>query len=148
MKPVFWKLSQGTEFFGFDEIVDSISDKLVYVHKDTKPQGQSEISQAEYFIRADIGDYFYMTNGNEGIYFLGQFIGPANIFSKCGDGWLDRPYRMIRSAITKESYSGIDKWWTPNHRSTFVRVPDEEIPLFEELILVPYFKLKLSDFGV
>ena len=78
MKPVFWKLSQGTEFFGFDEIVDSVADKLVYVHKDTKAKGQNEFTQSSDFINANIGDYFYMTNGNDRIYLLGQFMGPAN----------------------------------------------------------------------
>lgn len=148
MKPVFWKLSQGTEFFGFNEIVDSVSDRLVYVHKDTKAKGQNEISQAHDFINVSIGDYFYMTNGNDRIYLLGQFTGPANLFSKCGEGWLDRPYRMIKASITTDSYTGEEKWWTPNHRSTFIKVPDNELSLFESLILIPYFDIKLSKFGI
>jgi hypothetical protein len=148
MKPVFWKLSQGTDFFRFDEILDSISDRLVYVHNDTKPKGRNETSQGQDFIEANIGDYFYMTNGNDRIYLFGQFTGPANLFTKCGEGWLDRPFRMIRTAIIKDSYAGVEKWWTPNNRSTFIKIPDNEVPQFEELILIPYFGIKLSEFGI
>lgn len=100
------------------------------------------------FMKAPIGDYFYLTHGNQGIYLLGQFSGPANIFSARGKGWADRPFRLIRLAERIRPYKGPKKWWTPNENSTFIRVPDHEIGLFEELILSPHFGMRLKDFWI
>lgn len=149
MKPKFWKLSQGFTDFSFSELLTSIEQRLVYVHKDTAAKGQSEVTQGENFVSAAIGDYFYLTHGNAGgIYLLGQFTGPANYFSSYGDGWIDRPFRIISRAIKQDSYSGQNKWWTPNHNSTFVQVPESELGLFEELILQPYFDISLKKYGI
>ncbi len=148
MKPTFWKLSQGFAEFSFQNLITSIEDRLVYVHKDTGAKGRMETTQGEDFINASIGDYFYLTHGNAGgVYLLGQFSGPANYFSSYGDGWLDRPFRIIARAKKQDSYSGIEKWWTPNHNSTFVKVPENEFDLFEERILLPYFNISLRSFG-
>lgn len=148
MKPTFWKLSQGPNFFDFSEMLQSIENRLVYMHKDTQAKGTSEISQGELFIRAKIGDYFYLTHGNHGIYLLGQFTGPANFFSEHGNGWIDRPFRIIRRSNETSSYYEQEKWWTPNHNSTFVKVPENEVKLFEELILKPFFDISLKKFGL
>lgn len=75
MIPKFWKLSQGTDFFSFEKISDSIEKGLVYVHAHTAAKGRSSEAQGEKFIDANIGDYFYLTHGNTGIYLLGQFTG-------------------------------------------------------------------------
>lgn len=129
-------------------MLDSIAQRLVYVHKDTKAKGTSAQTQAQDFIDAPIGDYFYLTHGNEGIYVLGQFSGPANLFSSEGEGWLDRPFRHIKSAISRDSYGGPHKWWAPSDNSTFTAVPDSEIALFEQHILQPYFGISLAEFGI
>jgi len=39
------------------------------------------------------------------------------------------------------------KWWSPNHRSTFIKVPEHELSMFEEEILIPFFGLHLKDYG-
>ena len=148
MQIKFWKLSQGTEQFSYDEIIESIESHLVYIHKNTSGKGRSNTTQAEDFIQANIGDYFYLTHGNSGIYLLGQFTGPANIFSKHGHGWLDRPFRYIKSSVKKAKYTGEHKWWSPNDNSTFTPIPDSEIKLFEKEILMPFFDIKLTKFGV
>ncbi len=148
MRPKFWKLSQGTTYFSFQEIIQSIEQKLVYVHKETSSKGNSEVTQAQAFVDCPVGDYFYLTHGNTGIYLLGQLSGPANIFSQKGEGWLDRPYRFIRASTNQEAYSGEIKWWTPNENSTFTAVPDSELRLFETLILKPYFDISLKKFGI
>ena len=147
MQPVFWKLSQGTEYFSFNDILQSIEDRLVYVHKDTLPKGQSIETQGHNFINAKTGDYFYLTHGNSGIYVLGQFVGPANFFSSWGEGWSDRPFRVIARAKKQDCYTGIQKWWAPNDNSTFITVPEKELHLFEEEILIPFFHIKLKDYG-
>lgn len=148
MKPTFWKLSQGTEYFNYGDIMNSINDNLVYVHKDTKAKGVSNTTQAEHFINAEIGDYFYLTYGNAGVFILGQFTGPANLFSKRGDGWLDRPFRLIATAQRELYYEGTEKWWTPNHNSTFIQVPEHELREFEDSILKPFFDISLADYGI
>ncbi len=148
MKPTFWKLSQGAELFSYEEILDSIESRLVYVHKDTDAKGISKTPQATDFINAKNGDYFYLTHGNTGIFLLGQFTGATNLFSTYGEGWLDRPFRFIKSSITRKKYDGEQKWWTPNDNSTFVKVPDGEIVQFEQEILKPFFDIELKKFGI
>ncbi|MCR4415001.1 MAG: hypothetical protein NUV77_21490 [Thermoguttaceae bacterium] len=146
--PRFWKLSQGAQEFTEKEILQSIETRFVYVHSTTAPKGGAGISQGRMFMEAPIGDYFYLTHGNKGIYLLGQFSGPPNIFCAWGGGWVDRPFRLIRLAEPIKPYKGPKKWWTPNENSTFVRIPDEDLGLFEECILIPHFRVALKDFGI
>ena len=88
MKPTFWKLSQGSDLFDYSDLIKSIDSRLVYVHKNTKAKGTSNTAQGHDFINAKIGDYFYLTYGNEGIFLLGQLSGPANYFSSEQKGWI------------------------------------------------------------
>lgn len=148
MKPTFWKLSQGWKQFDYQSILWTISKGLVYVHNDTKAKATSLTSQAQDFVGAPIGDYFYLTHGNHGIYLLGQFAGPPNLFSTKGKGWLDRPFRMVMPSIKRDHYEGPHKWWTPSDHSTFTAVPDDELELFEREILRPFFGVRLKDFGL
>lgn len=149
MKPKFWKLSHGYNYFSFEELLKSIEDRLVYVNKDTGPKGTSSSTQGEDFIGAEIGDYFYLTHGNEGgVYLLGQFTGPANFLSSYGEGWVDRPFRIIARAKIQAAYKGPEKWWTPNHPSTFVQIPEGALGLFQELILEPYFSITLGLYNI
>src|SRR6185437_494947 len=61
MKPRFWKLSQGdySEFLARD-MLESIEDHLVYVHGKTKALAGCTTTQGQEFIKAPIGDYFYL----------------------------------------------------------------------------------------
>ncbi|MSU77879.1 MAG: hypothetical protein EXS16_07265 [Gemmataceae bacterium] len=147
MEPRFWKLSQGGDFTAQDTLL-SIEQGLVYVHGRTGAKGSSTTSQGEDFINAKIGDYFYLTHGNKGIYILGQFSGPPNLFCEYGDGWVDRTFRLILAATEVKPYHGPDKWWAPNNNSTFTRIPDEELSMFEEHILFPHFGVRFSEFGI
>ncbi len=148
MRPRFWKVSQGKDDFSATDALVSIEQGLVCVHGTTPPQGGSATSQGEDFINAAIGDYFYLTHSNKGIYILGQFSGPPNIFSSRGHGWVDRPFRFIRAATEVKKYEGPDKWWSPKHNSTFTLVPDDELKLFEDSILWPHFGIRFADFGI
>jgi hypothetical protein len=148
MKPKFWKVSHGANYFSHQAVLNAMNDRLVYVHRDTPSKGRSSTTQGADFISAAIGDYFYLTHGNHGIYVLGQFSGPTNILSTMGNGWLDRPYRPIRFSLMTSAYSGPASWWAPNANSTFVAVPDKDIPLFEQQILQPYFGISLANFGI
>ena len=148
MLPRFWKLSHGTDQFSHEEILHFMDVRLVLVHQNTPPKGGSKRSQGDDFAEAPIGDYFYLTHGNQGILLLGQFTGPANVFSEKQEGWLDRPYRVIAVSTSPRPYEGPKKWWTPNDNSTFVAVPPDELMQFEAAILGPYFRIKLVDSGV
>ena len=128
-------------------MLQSIEDRLVYMHKDTAAKGQTTKPQGQAFADAKIGDYFYLTHGNNGVYILGQFIGPINYFSKKGEGWSDRPFRIIFRSKTTEKYRGEHKWWTPNDHSTFIMVPESELEQFEKEILSPFFGLNLKEYG-
>lgn len=148
MTPNFWKLSQGPGEFGYGEILESIASGLVYVHKDSGAKGGSSRTQAQDFIDAPIGDYFYLTHGNEGMFCIGQFVGPANLFSKYGDGWLERSFKFVFPAVKSDYYLGAHKWWAPNDHSTFTPVPEHELKQFEKEILEPFFSVKLKRFGI
>ena len=66
----FWKLSQGIEYFSYQSMLETIESGLVYVHKDTKAKATLLKKQAQDFIDAPIGDYFYLTHGEEIKYHL------------------------------------------------------------------------------
>jgi hypothetical protein len=92
--------------FNLAEVLDSIRDELVYVHRDPRAKGISKKSQAQDFLDAAISDYFYLTHGNNFVCLLGQFTGPTNFISAKGTGWLDKPFRHIRSSRIK----GLLQW--------------------------------------
>ena len=148
MKPTFWKLSHGSDYFSFGHMLESVYNQVVVMHKSTKAKGKNKTKQGENFISAPIGDYFYLTHGNEGIYLLGQFTGPVDYFYDEADGWVSRPFKFIAASQDGAAYDGEEKWWTPNHRSTFVQVPADELKDFEKWILQPYFGIKLKKFGI
>jgi hypothetical protein len=147
MTPSFWKLCQGTDEFTVQDIQQTIYDRLVYVRKDAGPEGKEEFRQGQHFIDASIGDYFYLAHGLNGIYMLGQFTGPANVFSSRLGGWMDRPFRAIRFANTKDDYAGDDGVWAPQQASGFVRIPERLLAHFEDQILRPYFDVALNEFA-
>jgi hypothetical protein len=124
MQTRFWKLSHGSKEFTAQELLQSIEQRLAYIHGNTRRKWAS-ISQAEDFINnALIGDYFYLTYGNRGIYIIRAVSWPPNWLSVFGDGWVDRPFRLIREATEVKPYSGPHKRWAPNDRSTFIPVPE------------------------
>lgn len=143
----FWKLSESPQLFEYRDFMQSIEYRRVYLRKDTGPKGNSGVAQAERFITANVGDYFYLTYGNEGIYLLGQFVGPANGFSGKGKDWLERSFQLTKWSTQQDCYDGPEKWWAPNHTSTFIKVPDTEVKLFSEHILRPYFGIDLEDYS-
>jgi len=55
---------------------------------------------------------------------------------------------LIAHSNKRGPYNGVQKWWTPNDNSTFIKVPLKEYSLFEELILEPYFGIKLKDYAL
>jgi hypothetical protein len=78
---------------------------------------------------------------------LGQFIEPVRLFNLKEKGWMERAFKAVKFS-NGIKYEGDQKWWTPNHNSTFHKVPKEEHKLFEDLILTPFFDLSIKDFMV
>jgi hypothetical protein len=152
MESAFWKLSMaGDDFPSLLDVLDWVRRGVVLVHKDTRPKGKSDVSQGTNFVDAErLGDYFYLCHGNHepAVLLLGQFVGPPDLFCERGGGWAERPFKWIHTSTNTKPYNGQAKWWAPNHNSTFTRVPDAELAEFESGILVPYFDLQLSDFGI
>ena len=81
---------------------------------------------------------------------LGRFAGDRaklQTDKECpveGMGWFSREYSVIAKPIKEEPYDGQQKAWTPNYDSTCVLVPQEDMELCEQLILIPYFDLNIS----
>jgi hypothetical protein len=143
--PSFWKISHGTESTGISDQNKQIfmDRKVIVVHSTTKPKATSKVSQGEAFTYSmKMGDYFYLCYGNR-IQLLGQITSNDAVENpEIKDGWYERPYRIIAMPKINDSYDGVKKWWTPNDNSTCIKVDDK--PLFEELILKPYFDLTVA----
>lgn len=145
--PAIWKISHGTESTGISEANKIIFEgrKVAVVHSATKAKASSKVSQGQAFMDAiKKGDYFYLCYGNR-IQLLGQFTGDkAALNPELKDGWYEREYRLIAKANHSAPYTGTQKWWTPNDNSTCIKVDEDDKPLFEELILKPYFDMTLD----
>lgn len=68
--------------------------------------------------------------------------------SQMDEGWKLRKYKEIRVLDKPTQYKGVDKGWTPIRRNTCAPVPEIELPLFEQVILQPYYQLSLSEIGL
>lgn len=140
--PSIWKISHGTESTGIsDENKRIFMDRgVVVVHGTTKAKATSKVTQGELFTQSiKMGDYFYLCYGNR-IQLLGQITSNEVVENpEIKDGWYERPYRVVAVPKNNLPYDGVKKWWTPNDNSTCIKVDDK--PLFEELILKPYFGL-------
>jgi Cdc6-like AAA superfamily ATPase len=67
---------------------------------------------------------------------------------KMDEGWKLRKYKEIVVLDKPTQYRGVDKGWTPIRRNTCAPVPENELPLFEQAILQPYYQLSLSEIGL
>ncbi len=149
MKTV-WKLSMGRgagggEFPDLDAVNQWVDKGLVLVWGPTGPKGRQRLTQGEEFRLAHNGDLFYLCHGNEvpGILLLGEFIGHADPipFERGRDRWYARKFKLIKKSHIEKKYDGPNRWWSPRNNSTFVDVPEEDIPEFEKVILQPYFEV-------
>jgi 5-methylcytosine-specific restriction protein B len=133
-----WKLSHGVKDFSSQERASYLEKNLGVMHGET-PKGQSDE-----FRKVDVGDLFYLCNGNENVVLIGQFISEAEPCDK-GDGWLQRHYRILKQSIKKDAYKGTKKGWTPNFNSTFKLVRTPDLPEFEAALLQPFFEMDLAE---
>ena len=144
--PSIWKISHGTESTGISSLNKKkfMERNIVVVHGTTKAKGATSFKQGESFMYSiKKGDYLYLCYGNT-IKLLGRFTSDSLIEnSELSNQWYERPYEIIKESETDNPYTGVEKWWTPNHNSTCIRVDD--YPLFEEVILQPYFDITIDD---
>jgi hypothetical protein len=156
MKHAVWKLSMGThagggEFSTLGKVKKCLREKeRVVVWQPTLPKAGRGLPQGVAFVEVAKDDaYFYLCHGNKepGIMLLGQFTGPAEPVSspEWRDDWVGRPYRTVKQAIITKKYDGENHWWTPNNNSTFIKIPEDHLEIFEAVILQPYFNLTLAD---
>lgn len=129
-----WKLSHGKQTFTADERASYAKDRIAMVHRDT------QASQSNAFKDEADNALFYLCHGNA-VQELARFCGPA-VLDK--DGWLKRPYQLLRRADHSKAYYHSKKKWTPQGNSTFFSVPEDELPEFEQTLLKPYFDLDLD----
>jgi len=61
------------------------------------------------------------------------------------DGWKGRQYKTIKQLQNPRTYLGAKKGWTPNYNSTFKKVPAQELQLFDNSILTPFFDINLEE---
>lgn len=138
-----WKVSHGNDHFGYNELMQLRETHEVCVARDTPSMGTSNISQGdEFFHSVKEGDFFYLCYGNSSIEIIGMFKNSK----RKKDGWVYRDYECLFESCKKdEPYTDESHWWTPNFRSTFVEIKGKDQKIFEQLILVPYFKKTLKD---
>jgi hypothetical protein len=145
MNPSIWKINLSLDDFTEQEIEDLIYKKKVCVDSTLKAIGTSPISQGDNFtLAAKKGDYFYLcTDGR--VKLLGQFSSNNSVkYLKKEGNWYVRDFIDIGTASSSKPYSSKKKWWTPNIKSTFVRIFEDDMALFQDLILTPYFDMSLN----
>lgn len=130
-----WKLSHGSQTFTAAQHASFASDRLAVVHQDTG------VNQGNNFRDEPDDTLFYLCHGNS-VQALARLCGPA---VPDEEGWLRRPYRLLRRANHSKPYLESKKKWTPQGNSTFFPVPKAQLPEFEQTLLKPYFGLKLED---
>ncbi|MEQ1741904.1 MAG: AAA family ATPase [Candidatus Nitrotoga sp.] len=132
-----WKLSHGDQPFTSAQRQQLLDDQLVAVHRDTgKEQGKK-------FVEVPVGTLFFLCHGNSPQR-IGQFTSEALPCDK-GDGWLQRSYRVLKSAQRTDRYTVNSKYWSPQGNSTFSLVGAHDLPEFESTLLKPYFGTDLAE---
>ncbi|UED72212.1 AAA family ATPase [Brevibacillus sp. DP1.3A] len=143
--PAIWKISHGPDVISDAEAKIFEKNHVIVVHKDTKAKATSKMSQGESFMLSmKKGDYFYLSYGNS-IRLLGQIAtDEVALNPEKEDGWYQREYTIVAKSKDYSPYRNTQKWWTPNDNSTCIMIGESDKPLFEKLILKPYFDLTLD----
>ncbi len=142
-EPMFWKISHGPGSISDSEDLTLADNHLIAMDRYTNAKGTGKISQGDDFIsRMRKGDFFYLCRGNS-IRLLGKIN--SDEVRTLENGRIERSYTPIAKSANTAPYTGKHKWWTPNDNSTFISVPENQVKLFEDLILMPYFNKTIQD---
>lgn len=133
-----WKLSHGNPpNFTDAERQQYLEGQWAVMHRDTsKDQGKK-------FAEAPVGTLFFLCHGNSPQR-IGQFTSDAVPCSK-GDGWLQRSYRVLKTAVRTDRYTANSKAWSPQGNSTFWQVGARDLPEFEATLLKLFFATDLAE---
>jgi len=143
--PAIWKVSHGTDWITQAEDKIFEDKHVIVVDRYTKAKGAGKISQGENFTSyIKKGDYFYLCYSNS-VQLLGRITDDRAVPNpEKKEEWYQRNYELIAKSRDTSPYKNTDKWWTPNDNSTCMKVADGDEPLFEKLLLKPYFGLTLA----
>jgi hypothetical protein len=131
-----WKHSHGTPMSS-EEQTRLRNRSVLTIYRDTKKR------QGENFrLKMRSEDFFYLCHGND-VQLFGQVVSSLE---KPDASWVERRYRLIRPCRRKSSkFGGPKTHWAPNANSTSKLVPQKDLILFEEMILIPFFNLSLNE---
>lgn len=140
-KPI-WKISHSSKDFKKDARASFLENQIVVVGKETgHGQGKAFVETMA------VGDYFYLCFSSE-VILLGIITSDAVSYSGEISGYenyLQRSYEVIKECTNGEKYSGVLKGWAPNYNSTFKKVPDGEMNIFQQELLLPYFEMSVGE---
>lgn len=115
--------------------------KYLTIHKSTKK------SQPEKFIKELKNGHYVYLKYNQKPKKLVQIVGDElteDSNSPLGEKWLLRKYKVIDDSKLEKAYKGIRRRWSPDYNNTLGQVKTEDLSLFEDHILKPYFNLSLE----
>lgn len=132
-----WKLNHGKTDYINKDLNQYLHDQIGSIAANTT-KGQNRNFESPKTNNA----FFYLCHSNEKMLLLGQFTSEVELVN----GWLERKYRIIKEVVKNDFYKGsIYRGWTPNYNSTFMQVKPEELHLFEQEILKPFFEMTLQE---
>jgi len=143
-----FKVSMGPDDVDNDGYDFFLTENLIVVHKDTKAKANASVRQGDLFTKTmKVGDFFYLCRGNKPV-LIGKVAEEAEPVGYEGwgeDGWVGRKFTPVKESIKSESYTGEQKWWTPNDRSTCIQIPRSEIRKANDLLFRPFFQVEFVE---
>ena len=131
-----WKLSHGHNTFSVEQMGALKKQRLAVAGRELGP------GQGTQFVDLPIGTLFYLCHGN-GMQLLARFTsGPED--TARGPEYAQRHYEVLKNAIKNDAIENKKKW-SPGGQSTFYRIPPDQLILFEQTMLLPYFELDLAE---
>jgi 5-methylcytosine-specific restriction protein B len=130
-----WKLSHGS--LADTERQLCLDSQLGVMGKETgKDQGKK-------FSEAPVGTLFFLCHGTSP-QLVGQFTSSAEPWPQ-RTGWVQRSYRVLKTAQRNDRYTANSKKWSPQGNTTFWQVGADDLPEFESTLLKPYFGTDLAE---
>jgi len=137
-----YKISMGPKDVTDDCFDYLIGENLVMVHSNTKPLGQTQTKQGDIFAEEmNIGDYIYICRGNK-LILIGRLTSdpePVEYDNLGDEGWIQRRFESISTALKDDQYRLDQKWWAPNFRSTCWPIPVSELEMANKNLFYPFF---------
>ncbi|GAB1402077.1 hypothetical protein MASR1M68_09880 [Elusimicrobiota bacterium] len=143
-----YKISMSPKYIDKQQYKYCKDKSIIIIGSETPAKGRSKTNQTDTFKTMNIGDFFYLTKGNEHFDVIGQItsdISGCEFEPFKQKGWLQRFYKIVTKAKNNDSYKGPDKWWTPNDNSTCVIIPKDELKQANTLMFMPFFNTEFEN---